>query len=232
MSTSVLFFAVWPYVALTVFVVGHVWRWRHDQAGWTTRTTQLLEGRWLHLASPLFHFGALAVVAGHALGLLVPARVTSALGLSEDAYHYMALGFGILAGLAMATGLVLLVVRRVKFSGRLRLVTTPLDWVVYALVVVIVAIGLWATLGGGGYDYRETVAVWFRSLFVLNPNVDLMAGAPLVFRLHAAVAFGFVALWPFTRLVHIWSVPLGYLFRPYMVYRSAGSESRPTVRTR
>ncbi|MCL2090822.1 MAG: respiratory nitrate reductase subunit gamma [Micrococcales bacterium] len=233
MSTSVLVFAVWPYIALTVFVVGHVWRWRRDQAGWTSRTSQLLEPRGLRLASPLFHFGALAVVGGHALGLVVPARVTAALGLTEHGYHVMALVFGLVAGVAMATGLVMLVIRRFRYSERLRLVTTRLDWAVYGLLVMTAGIGLWATFGenlvGGGYDYRETISVWFRSLFVLSPDVDLMAAAPFVFRLHVAVAFGFVALWPFTRLVHVWSVPLGYLVRPYVVYRQAGSGTRPAV---
>ncbi len=232
MSTSVLVFAVWPYVALTVFVVGHVWRWRRDQPGWTSRTSQLLAPRGLRLASPLFHIGALAVVAGHALGLLVPASVTDAL-VSEHTYHMTALIVGLTAGAAMATGLVLLVVRRLKYRERLRVVTTRLDWVVYGLLVVTAGIGLWATFGenvvGSGYDYRETISVWFRSLFVLSPDVDLMAGVPFVFRLHIAVAFGFVAIWPFTRLVHVWSVPLGYLARPYIVYRQAGDGRRPAV---
>ncbi|MCL2422786.1 MAG: respiratory nitrate reductase subunit gamma [Micrococcales bacterium] len=221
---STVFFGVLPYVALAVFVVGHVWRWRHDQLGWTTRTSQLLERRWLAWASPFFHFGALAVLVGHIVGIVVPAQVTAALGLSEDAYHTVALVGGLTAGAFMATGLVILVVRRLVFRHRLRMVTTRLDWLVYALLVMVVTLGAHATVLNvpGTFDYRETVGVWFRSLFVLNPDVELMASAPVLYQLHIGLAFCFVALWPFTRLVHVWSVPVGYLVRPYVVYRAAG----------
>ena len=233
MSTSILVFAVWPYVALTVFIIGHVWRWRRDQLGWTSRTSQLLERRWLRLASPLFHVGALAVVLGHVVGILVPARLTAAICVSEDACHATAVTVGLLAGACMAAGLVILVIRRVVHHQRLRLVTTRLDWVVYGLLVLVVALGVCATVGqnvaAGGYDYRETVSVWFRSLFVANPDVELMASAPALYQVHVAVAFCFVALWPFTRLVHVWSVPVGYLVRPYVVYRAAGASPRAAV---
>ncbi|MCL2465679.1 MAG: respiratory nitrate reductase subunit gamma [Micrococcales bacterium] len=228
MTARTLVFAVWPYVALAVFAVGHWWRWRRDQFGWTSRTTQLLERRWLAWASPFFHFGALAVVLGHVVGILVPAGATAALGLSEDAYHRVAVVGGLTAGAFMATGLVILVVRRLVFRHRLQAVTTRLDWVVYALLVVVVTLGAHATIVNvsGSFDYRETVGVWFRSLFVFNPDVELMGSAPVLYQLHVGLAFCFVALWPFTRLVHVWSVPVGYLVRPYVVYRAAGAGAR------
>jgi len=81
-TTDVALWVVLPYIALTVFVVGHIWRWRTDQFGWTTRTTQLLENRWLRLGSPLFHLGVFAAIGGHVLGLLVPASWTAAVGVS------------------------------------------------------------------------------------------------------------------------------------------------------
>ena len=73
---------------------------------------------------------------------------------------------------------------------------------------------------GAGYDYRQTIAVWFRSVFWFFPDTALMAHAPLVYQLHAVGGFLFLALWPFTRLVHVWSAPLAYLWRPYVVYRA------------
>ena len=88
----------------------------------------------------------------------------------------------------------------------------------------IVALGLWATvranIGGDGYDYRETISPWFRSLFLLQPDPDIMAGVPMSFQVHILVAFTLFAFWPFTRLVHAFSAPVGYLTRPYVVYRS------------
>ncbi|MDR0849012.1 MAG: respiratory nitrate reductase subunit gamma [Propionibacteriaceae bacterium] len=216
-------FVIWPYVALAIFVVGHVWRWRHDQFGWTSRTSQLLERKWLGLASPLFHVGALLVILGHIAGLLVPAELTEALGVSEHLYHSIAVGGGVLAGVLMGVGLVLLIIRRVVFRDRLRLVTTRGDIVLYVLLSVIVFFGFVETVGhnvvGPGYDYRKTVAIWFRSIFIIHPEWTLMASAPFAYRVHATLGFALFAIWPFSRLVHVWSVPIGYLARPYIVYR-------------
>ena len=77
-----------------------------------------------------------------------------------------------------------------------------------------------ANLLGDGYDYRETVSPWFRSLFYLQPKAELMTDVPIGFKLHLLIAFALFAFWPFTRLVHAFSAPVGYLTRPYVVYRS------------
>ncbi|MBB2742925.1 UNVERIFIED_ORG: nitrate reductase gamma subunit [Microbispora rosea subsp. rosea] len=214
---------VLPYLCLAVFVGGHVWRWRHDQFGWTTHTSQLLESRILRLGSPLFHLGAFGVIGGHAMGLLVPASVTAALRIPEHLYHLTAVWGGTLTGAMLVAGLVLLIARRFA-DGRVRRTTTPMDKVLYAALAAMIALGMTATVAvnllGHGYDYRETIAVWFRSVFWFSPRSDLMIGAPLVYQLHAIGGFLFLALWPFTRLVHVWSAPLAYLWRPYVVYRA------------
>lgn len=217
-----LVWTVLPYLCLAVFVAGHVWRWRHDQFGWTTHTSQVLENRLLRLGSPLFHLGVFGVAGGHVMGLLVPASVTEKIGISEHVYHLTAVLGGTVTGLMLMTGLVLLIIRRV-INGRVRRVTSRMDKVLYAALAAMVALGMIATVGvnllGGGYDYRETIAVWFRGIFWFQPDPTLMSGAPLVYQLHAIGGFLFLALWPFTRLVHVWSAPLAYLWRPYVVYR-------------
>ncbi|GAB1516746.1 respiratory nitrate reductase subunit gamma [Actinophytocola sp. KF-1] len=214
---------VLPYACLAVFLAGHVWRWRRDQFGWTTHTSQLLESRLLRLGSPLFHLGAFGVIGGHAMGLLMPAELTAKIGISEHVYHAVAVGAGTLTGLMLVAGLVLLIARRFV-NGRVRRVTTTMDKVLYAALAAMVVLGMIATVGtnllGDGYDYRETIAVWFRGIFWLSPDARLMAGAPLLYQLHAIGGFLFLALWPFTRLVHVWSAPLAYLWRPYVVYRA------------
>ncbi|MEV8438761.1 respiratory nitrate reductase subunit gamma [Actinosynnema sp. NPDC051121] len=219
---NTLLWVVLPYTALTVFVVGHAWRWRVDQFGWTTRTTQLLEHRWLRWASPLFHLGAFGAIAGHAVGLLVPKSWTSAVGVSEDVYHLLSVGAGTVAAVMLVVGLGLLLIRRFT-TARVRRTTTPTDKLLFAVLTVVIALGVTATAGanllGEGYDYRETIAVWFRGLFGLRPDPGLMADVPLVFQLHALSAFAVFAVWPFTRLVHVWSAPIAYLWRPYVVYR-------------
>lgn len=213
---------VGPYVAMAVFVVGHIWRYRVDKFGWTSRSTQLLESRWLAWGSNLFHYGALAAIGGHVLGILVPAQLTAYLGVSEDRYHLLSAGAGTVAGVACAVGLVILVVRRLRFP-RVRPTTSSTDLVVYLLLVVIIGLGLYETIAysalGGGYDYRATVAIWFRGLFLLSPHPELMTSAPLVYQFHAAIAWLLFALWPFSRLVHAWSLPFQYIGRPYILYR-------------
>ncbi|MGV9394603.1 respiratory nitrate reductase subunit gamma [Streptomyces olivaceus] len=225
-GAGLLLWVAVPYVCLAVFAAGHVWRYRHDQFGWTSRTSQLLEHRWLRRGSPLFHLGAFMVIAGHVVGLAVPAAWTEAVGVDEHLYHAGAVWAGSVAGVAMVAGLGMLCARRL-LTRRIRLGTDGSDKVLFPLLSVTVLLGICATAAhnvfGGGYDYRETVSVWFRGLFALRPRPEAIADAPLLFQLHALSACLLFAAWPFTRLVHVWSAPVGYLVRPYLVYRRRGS---------
>ncbi|MFI1566516.1 respiratory nitrate reductase subunit gamma [Streptomyces sp. NPDC020490] len=229
-GTDLLLWVAFPYICLAVFVAGHIWRYRHDQFGWTSHTSQLLEHRWLRFGSPLFHLGAFMVIAGHVMGLAVPASWTEAAGMSEHAYHTTAVVGGSVAGVAMVTGLGMLCARRL-LTRRIRITTDRSDKVLFPLLAAAVVLGITATathnVFGGGYDYRETVSVWFRGLFTLQPQPDAISGAPLLFQLHALTACLLFAAWPFTRLVHVWSVPLGYLTRPYLVYRRRSGTTTP-----
>jgi nitrate reductase gamma subunit len=232
--SDLILWIVLPYVSMAVFVVGHVWRYRHDQFGWTTRSTQLLESRRLRAGVLLFHLGLLAVLGGHVLGLLVPASLTERLGVSEHQYHVVSVTAGTASGAIMLVGFVLLLARRAS-NRRVRATTTRADRLTYLLLAVMIITGMYATVGenllAGGYDYRETVAPWFRGLFTFDPDAALMAEAPLVYQLHATAAWFLYALWPFSRLVHAWSVPVGYLTRSHILYRSrraaADRPSRP-----
>lgn len=213
--------ALWvalPYIALTTFVIGHVWRYRTDKFGWTARSSQLHEQRLLRLGSPLFHYGILLAILGHIGGILVPAGVTRWLGVPDGLYHAAAIGLGGLSGIATVAGLAILIYRRVTVRSVARGGVAG-DTVMYTLLGSTVLIGLTITLAGGGHDYRATVAPWFRSIFALQPDVAAIDAAPVWFQVHALVSWALIACWPFTRLVHAFSVPLGYLTRPYIVYR-------------
>jgi nitrate reductase gamma subunit len=221
--------ALWvvlPYVCATVFVAGHVWRHRRDQFTWTTRSTQILEARLLRPGSILFHVGMLAVLGGHLLGILVPKSLTERLGVSEDLYHAVSVTMGTVAGVAMVAGFAILMVRRARIP-RVRATTSRVDVATYVLLGAVMALGMFETVGrnllGGGYDYRETVAPWFRGLASFQPHAELIAGAPLVYRAHALAAFLLLALWPFSRLVHAWSIPVDYLRRSHILYRRRGT---------
>ncbi|MEU0217041.1 respiratory nitrate reductase subunit gamma [Streptomyces sp. NPDC006265] len=220
---GILLWVVLPYVALAVFVLGHVWRYRYDKFGWTTRSSQLYENRLLRIGSPLFHFGILVVLLGHIGGLVIPKSWTQAAGISEHTYHIGAVVLGTIAGVATLGGLAILIYRR-RTVGPVFSATTRNDKAMYVSLTVTIVLGLAATVAanvvGGGYDYRETISPWFRSIFYLQPDPDPMTGAPVLFQLHAVSALLLFASWPFTRLVHMLTAPIGYLTRPYIVYRS------------
>ncbi|WP_214407031.1 respiratory nitrate reductase subunit gamma [Pseudonocardia lacus] len=232
MSTlDILLWGVLPYVTIAVLVTGTIWRWRYDRFGWTTRSSELHESRLLRIGSPLFHFGLLVVIVGHVIGLLIPKSWTDGVGLSQQAYHVQALLLGALAGFCTLAGVAILIYRR-RTTGPVFAATTRNDKLMYVVLVAAIVAGLVTTLlgaaGGEEHNYRLSVSPWFRSLFVLQPDIEAMSHAGTAFHLHTLVGMALFALWPFTRLVHAFTAPLGYLFRPYIVYRSrtGGSATR------
>ncbi|MFW6775214.1 respiratory nitrate reductase subunit gamma [Nocardioides sp. CPCC 205120] len=221
---STVLWGVLPYLVLVVLVAGTAWRYRYDKFGWTTRSSQLYESRLLRIGSPLFHAGILVVLVGHVIGLVIPESWTRAVGVSQELYHVNALVLGGLAGVMTLGGLLILLYRR-RTTGPVFMATTRNDKLMYVVLVATIALGLWTTLkavgaGHEAHDYRQTVSPWFRSLFTLQPDVEAMAAAPTQFHAHVLVAMALFAIWPFTRLVHAFTAPVHYLFRPYIVYRS------------
>jgi nitrate reductase gamma subunit len=231
-ATDLLLWVVVPYVSVAVFVGGHIWRYRYDKFGWTTRSSQLYESRLLRLGSPLFHFGILAAIGGHVMGLLLPKAWTDAAGVPEAGYHAVSLFLGTIAGVGTVLGMAILIYRR-RTVGPVFSATTRNDKFMYVFLAATIVLGLGTTvlgnLTGHPHDYRETVAPYFRSIFYFQPKPELIDDAPWGFQLHVMAAWLLFAVWPFTRLVHVFSAPLGYLTRPYIVYRSrdlAASGSR------
>ena len=220
---EILLWIILPYAAITTFLVGHWWRYRFDQFGWTSGSTQLFEHKILGWAGPAFHYGALAAVGGHIIGLMIPKSFTEAVGMSESTYRWFSAGAGAVAGAICTVGFIGLVYRRAT-NDRVRRTTSRTDLLVYGLLVALIGLGCWMTFAhnlitSSPYDYRESVSEWWRSLFILQPDVEAVTNANVVYQVHAIVAWGFWALFPFSRLVHAWSIPLQYLGRPYILYR-------------
>ncbi|MEU2767849.1 respiratory nitrate reductase subunit gamma [Streptomyces diastaticus] len=220
---NVLLWGALPYVAFALLVAGIIWRHRYDRFGWTTRSSQIYESKLLNIASPVFHYGVLFVLAGHLLGLFVPASWTDAVGVTSHTYHLLSLYGGTLAGLLALAGIALLVHRRRTRAPVFR-ATTANDKAMYLVLVAALVLGMWAKLAHStpatGYAYRDTIAPWARSLFRLSPDVPLMSGVPVLYQIHAVVGMVLIALVPYTRLIHMFAAPVQYLFRPYIVYRS------------
>lgn len=135
-----------------------------------------------------------------------------------------------MAGAVTLVGFIGLVYRRAT-KDRVRRSTTGIDLLAYFLLIVLILLGCWMTFGhnlatNAPYNYRVTVGAWWQSLFYLRPDVAAVRGAPLVYQLHALIAWAFWACFPFTRLVHAWSIPLQYIGRPYILYRRRYSAAR------
>lgn len=219
---ATLLWIVYPYMVLAVFVLGHVWRFRADRFGWTSRSSQIYESKLLSIGSPMFHFGIIGIFFGHVVGLGIPKSWTEAIGISNHMYHLMAVTIGLAAAVACVGGLLILLYRR-RTNSRVFGATTVSDKIMYLLLSLVILFGVLATLVHstfGVYDYREGVSIWFRDFWTLRPTTDLMTQAPIFFQLHVLSALTLFAVWPFTRLVHVFAAPIGYLTRPYIVYRS------------
>jgi nitrate reductase gamma subunit len=171
------------------------------------------------------------VIVGHFAGLVIPKAWTDAFGVSEEMYHFAALGLGTIAGIATLVGVVILIYRR-RTTGPVFMATTKNDKAMYVVLVAAIVAGLATTVLSviGPHEettYRDTVAPWFRSLFIFQPDIQAMGAASLDFQIHTLIGMALFMIWPFTRLVHAFTAPIHYLFRPYIIYRSR--DGRPTT---
>ncbi|MFT4294410.1 MAG: respiratory nitrate reductase subunit gamma [Micropruina sp.] len=235
-ALDIMLWGVLPYLVALILIAGTWWRYKYDQFGWTTRSSQLYESRLLRIASPLFHYGLFVVLMGHLMGLLIPKSWTD-LVVSQEMYHAVALGAGSVAGAATLVGIALLIYRR-RTTGPVFLATTRNDKLMYVILVGAIVLGIVATLTGDHtatgehHNYRETVSIWFRSLLIFQPDTAAMAASTWQFKVHVLMGFALIALMPFSRLVHAFTVPLHYLFRPYVVYRSRDAVAPTPARGR
>ena len=212
---------VLPYITLTIFIGGHIYRYQKDQFGWNAKSSEFLEKKQLRLASNLFHFGLIFVLGGHFMGLIIPVGVYESLGITEHQYHILALAGGIPAGIAATIGLFLLVYRRMTVKRLVKTSSTG-DWLTLVFIGGVILSGMSATflnVDSNGFDYRTTIGPWLRGVLMFMPDPTLMETVPSWFKFHIMSFMGLIAVWPFTRLVHVFSMPIKYLTRNYVVFR-------------
>jgi len=215
-------YVVLPYVALAIGITGLIWSRRTRQFSWTARSTELLEGKVLRFASIVFHLGVLAAIGGHVLGILIPRSWTEAVGISDSAYHVLAVAGGVSAGIAVVVGFTALLYRRFT-NPRVKVTTTNMDLVIFALLGIGIVTGMIATLVNipDTVHYRESVAPYFRQIFIFKPDASLMTGEGVatIFQIHVISVWFLYMLWPFSRLVHAFTVPINYPRRAPIIYR-------------
>ena len=210
-------FVVFPYLALTVFVVGHAYRYVTDWKHWNAKSSEFLHKNSLKYGITIFHWGALLTLVGHAGGMLIPQRLYDMAGINVPAHELLAYWAGLLAGLLMVPGIVWLLVRRQR-QDRIAANTSVNDYILLVFLLIVSGIGLYNVIFTH-YDILYSVAPWIRSIVILAPNPELMVPVPISYKLHILAALALLAYSPFTRLVHIWSVPVTYVYRQYIVFR-------------
>lgn len=223
-ALTYIVFGWYPYLCLTVFLVGSWLRFDREQYSWRSGSSQLLRRRQLMWGSNLFHVGILIIFFGHFVGLLTPIWIFDAVGISHTAKQWMAILIGGVAGIACFIGLTLLVHRRL-FDARIRMTSSFGDIAVLLLLYAQLILGL-ATIpvSLGHLDGAEMVRfmTWAQGILTLQPGVSsLIADANPIFKLHLFLGMTIFLVFPFTRLVHIWSAPVWYLGRRgYQVVRT------------
>lgn len=219
-----LLFGIYPYIALAVLAVGSVIRYDREPYSWRAGSSQLLRRKQLIVGSVLFHLGVLMIFAGHVVGLLTPIAVFDALGISHGAKQLLAIVAGGFAGVLGIVGATLLIHRRF-FDPRIRAASSFADNMIILLLWAQLALGL-ATipLSMQHLDGHEMVKFmnWAQGIFTFRAGAaDQIADVALVFKLHLFMGLTILFLFPFTRLVHMLSAPVRYVWRPgYQVVRS------------
>ncbi len=217
-----LLFGIYPYVAMAVFLVGSLARYERGQFTWRSGSSQLLRTKDLRLGSNLFHIGILLLFFGHAVGLLTPPELYHALGLSTSAKQIFAVIAGGIFGGICAWGLYILIHRRLT-DPRIRATSSRMDIAILLLIAVQLALGLFTLpvslyhLDGGN---MLLLAEWAQRIVTFRPGAaELLANVGWIFKLHLVFGMTLFLVFPFSRLVHVWSVPLGYAGRPFQIVR-------------
>ncbi len=214
--TDMILFGVFPYVAVALMVGVGIYRYCFDRYSWSSQSSQFLESRVLFWGSVPWHYAILIILLAHFLAFLVPSGWAVVVGNPLRLYLLEVTGMAL--GISTLIAVTLLIFRRIG-NARVSAVTTVIDWLVLVALLVQVATGVYIafTLRWGSVWYLHTATPWLWSLLKLDPQVHYLAALPTVVKLHAFNAFFILALFPFSRLVHVVSVPLTYLSRPYQV---------------
>jgi len=217
-------FGVYPYICLAVFLFASLIRFDRDQYTWKSDSSQLLRARELRWGSNLFHFGVLFIFFGHLFGMLTPHWAYAWL-ISAGHKQLLAMVSGGIAGVVAIVGLTLLIHRRIA-DPRISSNTRPWDMAILVILWVQLALGLTTIAFSSQHldgTMMERLALWAQHVDTFRPDAPLyVAAVPWIFKMHIVLGLTIFLIFPFTRLVHIWSgfATVAYLFRPYQIVRT------------
>lgn len=215
MWDSVLFVA-FPYVAITIAILMAIVRYRTDRFSYSSLSSQFLESRALFWGSVPWHYGVIPILGAHLLALVFPGFWGDL--IADEIRLYVLEVTGLALALMTVVGLALLIVRRVR-NARVLAVTSTMDWLLLVVLLVQVALGTWVALvyRWGSDWYLHTAVPWLLSLLRFEPQTQYVTALPWVVKLHMLGGFLVILLFPFTRLVHLVTFPVTYLWRPIQV---------------
>jgi len=225
MSLHNFLYGIYPYIALTVFLLGSWLRFDREQYSWKSDSSQLLSKANMRLGSNLFHVGIIAIFFGHAVGLLTPHSVFKALGVSDMAHQMIAIWAGSIFGGMCLLGGVILWLRRM-LNARVSAASRGSDKFILTWLLITLLIGLSTipvSISHATHDnpgVMIALAEWVQSIIYLHPDPSLLNGVDTIFKVHLFFGMTVFLVFPFTRMVHVWSAPFGYIGRPYQIVRS------------
>lgn len=219
---NTLLFGYYPYVAISVFLVGSLARYDRDQYTWRTGSSQLLRAKDLRVGSNWFHVGILLLFVGHFIGLLTPPDIYHSLGISTSAKQVLAVVAGGVFGGICLKGIIILIRRRLT-DARIRATSSRMDIFILLLIAVQLTLGL-LTLPVSLYHYDGMnmllLSEWAQRIVTFRSGAaDQISNIGIIFKLHLFLGMTLFLVFPFSRLVHVWSIPFGYITRPYQVVR-------------
>jgi len=214
-------FQIYPYIALAVFAIGCWARFDLNPYTWRTGSSQMLSGKWMRLGSNWFHIGILAILGGHFVGLLTPHSVYEHF-ITSSQKQIVAMAVGGFFGVVCFIGMTILLLRRL-FNARVRATGTGRDLLILVLLYAQLILGLSSIfISAGHMDGSQMIKLgeWAQHIVTFRPGAAaFVVDAHWIFKAHITLGLTLILITPFTRLVHVWSVPVGYLIRPYQVVR-------------
>jgi nitrate reductase gamma subunit len=220
-------FGIYPYIALSIFLLGSLIRFDREQYTWKSDSSQLLRARQLRLGSNLFHIGILFLFFGHAAGLLTPHWLYESFGLSTPNKQMLAIISGGTAGLLCFAGVAILLQRRLT-EPRIRATSKPMDifimlWILATLLLGLVSILFSLHHSEGGV--MLLLAGWAQHIVTFRAGAaDFLVAVPLIYKVHLLFGMSLFVLFPFSRLVHVWSgfASVSYMTRAWQLVRPRG----------
>lgn len=214
-------FQIYPYIALAVFFIGSWARFDRAMYTWRTGSSQLLSNRGMRLGSNLFHVGILAILAGHVVGLLTPHSVYEHF-ITAPQKQLLAMVAGGVFGAICLVGIVILIARRL-FNARVRATGTLGDTIILLLLFAQLLLGFFTIVQSTHHmdgSVMMLLGQWAQHIVTFRAGAaDFVAGVHWVYKTHILLGMTLFLVAPFTRLVHVWSIPVSYLWRPYQVVR-------------